>query len=350
MTIAVKARARTFPTPEPEADGTLTWDSTTAVTVTVDDGSERGCGWTFSTGAAATLVEEQLAPVLCGLDDLNPTAAWMAMVRACRNIGATGLVMQAISAVDIALWDLHARRLGVPLPDLWGRVRDRCPIYGSGGFVTQSLAQLRDQIEQWAELGCGAMKIKIGEGRGTRISRDLERAELLAESAPAGTACMVDANGAYSYGQARRVGTQLDRLGITWFEEPVTSDDPESLARLRDALRTDVTAGEYAWTVDDAETIARAVDCLQLDVTRCGGYTGWWAGVAVAESHHLEVSAHCAPSLHVPVALATNNFRHTEYFIDHARIEPQLVVRAPEVVDGTLQAVAGPGHGMQLLD
>lgn len=350
MTITVTAQARTFPTPQPEADGTLTWDSTTAVTVVVDDGRERGCGWTYSSSAAATLIDDQLAPVISDLDELNPRSAWTAMIRACRNIGATGLVMQAISAVDIALWDLHARRLDVALPDLWGRVRARCPIYGSGGFVTESSAQLRGQIEQWAEMGCSAMKIKIGEEWGAYLSRDLERVHILVDAAPAGTACMVDANGAYTYAQARRIGEQLDDLGITWFEEPVTSDDPKSLARLRDVLRTDVAAGEYAWTVDDMRATAESVDCLQLDVTRCGGYTGWWTGVAIAASRHLSVSAHCAPALHVPIALSTNNFRHLEYFVDHVRIEPELATGVPAVVDGALESGAGAGHGLRLRD
>ena len=134
---------------------------------------------------------------------------------------------------------------------------------------------------------------------------------------------MVDANGGYTRGQARRVGHQLDDLGVTWFEEPVSSDDLAGLADLRDTLNCDVAAGEYVSELDEATRLCAVVDCLQLDATRCGGYTGWLRGAAVAQAHHLDVSAHCAPSLHACVAAAIPNLRHVEWFIDHARLEPR---------------------------
>lgn len=337
-----------FPTPQPEADGTLHWDATTAVTVTLTAGGQTGLGWTYSSAAAASVIQDTLAGAVTDCDAFDVAAGWSAMHRACRNLGTRGLVMQAISAVDIAWWDLKARLLRVPLESLLGRCRSEVPIYGSGGFTTLTDAQLEEQVEWWRSVGCTAMKIKIGQSWGTRIPRDLARVGELRRHAGDEAALMVDANGAYTTGQARRVGAALDELGVTWFEEPVSSDDTAGLADVRAALRCDVAAGEYVTDIYDAAALLPVVDCLQLDATRCGGYTGWLRAAALAQSHNLQVSAHCAPSLHASVAAAVPNLRHVEWFADHARLEPLLVEGIPEVRGGALHLDGRPGHGMQL--
>jgi L-alanine-DL-glutamate epimerase-like enolase superfamily enzyme len=338
-----------FPTPEPEADGTLRWDATTAVTVTLHAGGRTGLGWTYSSPAAADVVHHHLAAAIERWDAVDIGAGWEAMRRACRNLGTKGLVLQAISAIDIAWWDLKARLLDVPLTTLFGRCRSSVPIYGSGGFTTLTEAQLHDQVRWWQSAGCTAMKIKIGESWGTRVARDLARVEQLRELAGPDAELMADANGGYTPGQARRVGAQLDELGVRWFEEPVSSDDIEGLAAVRAALRCDVAAGEYAADLYDVRALLPVLDCLQLDATRCGGYTGWLRGAALAEAHNLQVSAHCAPSLHAPVAAAVANLRHVEWFADHARLEPLLVDGVPEAAGGVLHLDgAAPGHGMSL--
>jgi L-alanine-DL-glutamate epimerase-like enolase superfamily enzyme len=345
---AVRTGVYRFPTPTPEADGTLCWDATTAVTVELDAGGCTGLGWTYSTGAAAALVDDLLGEVVRGRDALDVPGAWAAMHRAGRNLGTRGLFAQAHSAVDVALWDLKARLLGVPLAGLFGRVRDRVPVYGSGGFTTLDDEQLADQVRGWLAAGCAAVKIKIGESWGARVDRDLARVRRLRDLAGDGVALMVDANGGYSPGQARRVGAALDELGVVWFEEPVSSDDVEALGLLRVVLGCDVAAGEYVADEREAARLTPVVDCLQLDVTRCGGYTGWLRCAALAAAAGLQVSAHCAPSLHAPVAAALPGLRHVEWFADHARVEPLLADGVPEVVDGALTVPDAPGHGMRL--
>jgi L-alanine-DL-glutamate epimerase-like enolase superfamily enzyme len=319
----------TVDTPQPEADGTLTWDATTAVVVHVHAREQLGLGWTYSSPAAAGIIRDHLADVLTGREPDDIAGAWAAMHRSCRNFGTRGLVMQALSALDIALWDLKARLTAQPLTALLGQCRDTVPIYGSGGFTTLDEQQLADQVATWTAAGCTAMKIKIGEDWGSEISRDLERVRQLRALAGDHAQLMVDANGGYSIGQARRVGAALDDLGVTWFEEPVSSDDTEGLALLRSVLRCDIAAGEYISDLYEARHLAPVVDCLQLDATRCGGYTGWRAAAALAASHNLQVSAHCAPALHTPVAASVTNLRHIEYFIDHTRLEPHPVRRHP---------------------
>lgn len=338
-----------FPTPEPEADGTLTWDATTAVTVSLEAGGHVGLGWTYSSPAAAAVINEHLAEVVRDRDAFGIEAGWSAMHRTCRNLGTRGLVMHAISAVDIAWWDLKARLLDVPLVSLIGRCRDDVPIYGSGGFTTLTDTQLAEQVSWWQSAGCTSMKIKIGEAWGSHLGRDLARIEQLRDLAGPRAQLMVDANGAYTLGQARRVGAALDDLAVTWFEEPVSSDDTAGLANLQAALRCDIAAGEYAADMYEVSALLPVVDCLQLDATRCGGYTGWLRGAALAASHNLQVSAHCAPSLHAPVAAAIPNLRHIEWFADHARLEPLLVNGSPPAHGGALHlAPEARGHGMTL--
>ncbi|HET7801933.1 MAG TPA: enolase C-terminal domain-like protein [Humibacillus xanthopallidus] len=344
---AVSTAVYRFPTPAPEADGTLEWKATTAVCVTLSAEGCTGLGWTYSSRGAAAVIDDELAPHVVGASALDTAAGWSAMRRAARNLGTRGLVMQAISAVDVAWWDLKARVLGVALGDLMGRCRTAVPVYGSGGFTTLTDAQLAEQVGSWMEAGCTAAKIKIAEARGTRTDRDLHRTRRLRELCDPDTQLMVDANGGYTVGQARRVGAVLDELDVVWFEEPVSSDDTSGLASVRRALTCDVAAGEYAATVDDVTALLPVVDCLQLDATRCGGYTGFLRGAALAESAHLDVSAHCAPSLHAVVAAAVPHLRHVEWFVDHARLEPQLLVDVPEVHGGALHPSAeGLGHGM----
>jgi L-alanine-DL-glutamate epimerase-like enolase superfamily enzyme len=342
-------RVYRFPTPQPEADGTLTWDATTAVVVEVAAGGQSGIGWTYSSPAAAYVIGEHLAGVVRGTRPDDVASTWSAMHRACRNLGTKGLVMQAVSAVDIALWDLKARLLDVRLARLFGVVRDRVPVYGSGGFTTLDHEQLAEQVKGWKAAGCTAMKIKIAEDWGTRVDRDLRRVAQLRELAGPDVGLMVDANGGYRVGQARRVGAALDELGVVWFEEPVSSDDVDGLAAVRGAVRCDVAAGEYAADSYDAARLTPVVDCLQLDVTRCGGYTGWLRGAAVAAAHNLDISGHCAPALHAPVAAGVPNLRHVEYFADHARLEPLLVDGVPAVDEGAIQPSLGSaGHGMTI--
>lgn len=338
-----------FPAPEPEADGTLTWDATTAVTVEIRASGMKGLGWTYSSPAAATVVHEHLSAAIRGLDPLDVASCWSAMHRACRNLGTRGLVMQAISAVDIALWDLKAHLLGASLTGLFGSLRTSVPVYGSGGFTTLSEDQLAHQVQQWTDAGCAAMKIKIAESWGNEVDRDLERVGQLQQLAGEGVGLMVDANGGYTRGQARRVGRALDDLGVVWFEEPVSSDDTEGLELVRGAVTCDVAAGEYAADLYEVGRLIDVVDCLQLDVTRCGGYTGWLRGAAIAAAHNMDISAHCAPSLHAPVAAAVPNLRHLEWFVDHARLEPTLVDGSPVVRDGGLYLDASVlGHGMRV--
>jgi L-alanine-DL-glutamate epimerase-like enolase superfamily enzyme len=323
---AVRAATYVIPTETPEADGTLAWHETTMVVVHAEAGGRTGIGWTYGSPAAHAVVTGLLADVVTDRNALDVAASNEAMSRAVRNVGREGIAATAISAVDIALWDLKAKILGCSLAGLLGRARDSVPVYGSGGFTTYDDDQTRDQLSAWvSELRIPRVKIKIGESWGSREDRDLRRVEL-ARSVIGDAELYVDANGGYGTAQAIRVARQLADFDVTWFEEPVSSQDLTGLALIRSQVAPDVAAGEYSWTLADSARLidAGAVDCLQLDVTRCGGVTGFRQAAGVAAASNLQVSGHCAPNLHARVAGSVPNLRHVEYFHDHQRIERQL--------------------------
>ena len=347
----VSASAYEVPTDQEEGDGTLTWSSTVMVVVRASAGDVHGLAWTYCARAAKTVVEEKLADVAKGCDVLDVPAANQAMLRACRNMGQPGIAASAISAVDLALWDLKARLLGVSLSGLLGRATEVVPIYGSGGFTTYDEATTRNQLEHWVgDWEIPRVKIKIGESWGSHEQRDLQRVDLARRTVGDDVELYVDANGGYTRKQAIRVGRAMsDRWNVTWFEEPVSSDDLIGLREVRDGCAIDVAAGEYGYSpwYFGPMIAAGAVDCVQADVTRCGGITGWLAVAHLAAASNLQVSGHCAPNLHAHVAIAAPNLRHLEYFHDHVRIEQMLF-------DGTLTPVGGalgpdrsaPGNGL----
>ena len=143
-----------IPTDAPESDGTFAWDKTTTVIVEATAGGVTGLGYTYADRATATAVSDALAPIVVGQDAFATAALYAAMVGRVRNVGVPGVGAMAVSAVDSALWDLHARLLGEPLVTvLPGRVRRTLPIYGSGGFTSYDVARLQTQLAGWVEAG-----------------------------------------------------------------------------------------------------------------------------------------------------------------------------------------------------
>lgn len=323
----VTAQAYEIPTDAPEADGTMTWSSTTLVLAEVAAGGRRGIGYTYADAACLRLITGPLAGAVRGHSALDITGLWQSMVKAMRNNGRPGLASCAISAIDTALWDLKGKLLDVPVCRLLGMAHAAVPIYGSGGFTTYDDGRTRAQLERWVdEWKIPRVKIKIGESWGSDVRRDLHRIALARKVIGPDTELYVDANGGYRRKQAIRVAHAMAEHDVTWFEEPVSSDDLAGLREVRDQVSPDVTAGEYGYDLVYFRRMlaAEAVDCLQIDVTRCGGITDWLRAAAVAAAHNIDVSGHCAPNLHAHVASAVPNLRHLEYFHDHHRIEQAL--------------------------
>jgi L-alanine-DL-glutamate epimerase-like enolase superfamily enzyme len=342
--------AYTVPTDGTESDGTLEWDSTTIVVVHCRAGGRTGLGYTYGSSAVSALVSDKLATVVSGMDVFDVGAAWHAMGTSIRNVGRPGIGMMAVAAVDIALWDLKAKLLGLPLVHLLPAFRDRVPVYGSGGFTSYSLDRLQDQLGGWVEQGIPRVKMKVGRDP----AHDPARLDAARKGIGDQTELFVDANGAFTPRAAVEWANRYHGdWDVRWFEEPVSSADIGGLRFVRDHApgAIDVAAGEYAFVLADFRNLVEggAVDCLQADVTRCGGITGLLQAGGLAAAHQLDVSGHCAPAISTHPLCAMPRLRHLEYFHDHVRLERMLFDGTPELVDGCLQAdLSRPGHGLEL--
>jgi L-alanine-DL-glutamate epimerase-like enolase superfamily enzyme len=331
----VTATAYEVPTDRPEADGTLEWDSTTIVVVELSAGEQRGLGYTYGHRAIAEVIGSTLSPLVIGTDALAPPRAWVAMQEAVRNFGRQGLCAMAISAVDIALWDLRAKLLGLSLADSLGRLREAIPVYGSGGFTSYADAELAEQLRGWVKRGARAVKIKVGR----EPERDPERLAAAREAIGADVALMVDANGAFDRRAAARWAERYAEHGVSYFEEPVSSEDLAGLHWLRGAVPAgiEVAAGEYAWDLFDLERLAGCVDVLQADATRCSGITNLLRADGICRAHNLPFSAHCAPQVSAHLCCAMERAVHVEYFHDHERVESMLFEGVIPLEDGRLR-------------
>lgn len=344
---ALTASAYRIPTDAPEADGTLSWNSTTLVVAEVSAGGKRGIGYSYTDAAAAGLIATKLAAAITGLDAFAIPRAWQAMLHEIRNLGRAGLVATAISAVDTALWDLKGKLLGLPLVSLLGAARDTVPVYGSGGFTSYSPGRLADQLGGWAAEGARWVKMKVGSDPGA----DAERVAA-ARDAIGKAVLFVDANGAYDRKQALAMAERFAAHGVAWFEEPVSSDDLAGLRLLRDRAPAGmrIAAGEYGYDLFYFRRMleAEAVDVLQADATRCLGISGFLGADALCDARSLPLSSHCAPALHLHAALAAKRFWNIEWFHDHVRIEHMLFDGAPRLERGSIRAdLSRPGIGLE---
>ena len=345
----VSVESYKIPTDQPESDGTYQWNHTTLVLVTIAAGGRQGLGYTYANRETGTLIERTLRDAVNGADALSPQQIYMSMWRKVRNLGRPGICSMAISAVDCALWDLKARLLGVSLVKLLGQLRPSAEVYGSGGFTSYSDETLAKQLSGWVEQGIPSVKMKIGRDP----QRDIERVRVARDAIGSGPELYVDANGAYSRKQALFQAEQFSKMGVSWFEEPVSSDDLPGLRLLRDRApaEMDIAAGEYGYDIFYFERMlsAGSVDVLQADITRCGGLTGFLEVAALSAAHNLPLSAHTAPAQHVPVACAVPSFKNIEYFHDHVRVERMLFDGLPELVNGNLRPDSSrPGNGLVL--
>jgi L-alanine-DL-glutamate epimerase-like enolase superfamily enzyme len=339
----LRVSAFTVPTEDPESDGTLEWDSTTLILVEAEAGGRRGLGYTYGPEAIGHFVREKLAAAVRDADPLSPPRTWATMQESIRNAGRPGVGAMAVSAVDVALWDLKARLLGVCLADALPRFHERVPVYGSGGFTSLSLDRLREQLARWAQLG--RVKMKVGR----EPARDPERLRAAREAIGDGVELFVDANGAFTRKEALRSAERYAEHGVTYLEEPVSSEDVDGLRLLRDRTELDVAAGEYAWGLADVRPLLDAVDVVQADVTRVGGITAMLRVDGMCRARSLPFSAHCAPALSAHVCCAMETAAHIEYFHDHVRVERLLFDGTVEPCDGALEPDRSrPGLGLEL--
>lgn len=332
-----------------ESDGTLEWSATTMVLVEVRAGGATGIGYTYADAGAGDVVRDMLEDVLLHKDALQTGARYAEMYAKIRNNGREGLTSMAISAVDVALWDLKGKLLGAPVCTLLGAARGQVPVYGSGGFTSYSERRLTEQLACWVhEMRIPRVKMKVGR----EPEADPRRVAAARKAIGKDAELFVDANGAYAVKQALELAAHFAEQNVSWYEEPVYHNDLRGNAYVREHAPAlmEVSNGEYGYAPYTFAQIVRegAADVLQADVTRCGGFSGFLAVDGLCEATMTPLSSHCAPYVTLHAAAAAKMLRHVEYFHDHVLIEQRFFDGAPDPVDGFLKPdLRRPGIGLE---
>ncbi|MDE2812515.1 MAG: mandelate racemase/muconate lactonizing enzyme family protein [Gemmatimonadota bacterium] len=272
------------------SQGWLDQRSTTLVKVITDDGL---VGW--GEGAAASLIDGLLAPLLIGQDPMDRAGLWERMFHALYNgNNAVGLAGSALSALDIALWDLAGKATDLPVCTLLGgKVRDKVAVYATGLYYTEGEFpdRLLDEARGYVAAGFKGMKTKVG---GLSIAEDVARVRALRDAIGPDIHLMVDANEAYNATTAIRIGQQLADLDLVWFEEPVNAQDLDAYLEVKAALPMAIAGGENLRTRYEFKPYLtrRAYDIVQPDIMHCGGITEMQRICAMANACGIQINPH----------------------------------------------------------
>ncbi len=317
------------------------------VRVTDSDGA-MGLGYTFTVNhggaAVASMVERDLAPGLIGLDPDRIERCWQDMWWRLHYAGRGGHATSAISAVDIALWDLAGRRAGTALWRLFGGFDPVVPVYAGGIDLEFELAELLDQADRFRDEGFLAIKMKVGRDD---LRQDVARVAAMREHLGDGFPLMVDANMRWTVDEALRAARALAPFDLTWIEEPTIPDDLVGNARIVASGGHAIAAGENLHTIYEfANAIAsQALTLPEPDVANIGGYTSFRKVAALAEANNLPLTSHGVHDLTVHAMAAAP---HRTYMEAHGFGLDRFMAEPMPVVDGTVTAPDRPGHGIEL--
>ena len=310
------------------------------------DGLE-GTGYTYSVGKAggsaiAALLEDDLVPLVIDEDPRRTEALWSNMRRRVHYVGWGGPAALAISAMDIALWDLKAKAANTPLWRMLGGFEPRVPAYASGIDLHLSLNELEEQTRRNLSAGFRAVKMKVGR---QRLDEDIERVETVRSMLGPGYPLMVDANTAWTVDEAIRAARKLRDLDVYWLEEPTTPFDVDGHVRIRREGGVPIATGESLRTPESFEPLISAggVSFPEPDATNCGGVSGWMRVARLAEVRNLPVTSHGAPELHVSLLAAVPNASMLE--IHGFELAPYLV-HPMDLRSGHANAPTVSGHGV----
>lgn len=329
--------------PISSALGTYTTVECVAVTLRTDTGPS-GFGFTMGLGgswsaAVARYITDELAPTIEGMNVLATEKLWNRMWSPNKARMRGGLGVWALSAIDIAAWDVVGKVAGLPVHTLLGGFNHRVPVYGSGGWHDLDDLELVAECESFAAQGIRAYKYKIGS------TRDRQRTELLRKAMGNDFTLLADANQGYDVRGALEAASMLAEYGVGWIEEPVLADSVDDLAAVAARSSVPTAAGENAYFAWGFREICerRAASFLQPDVARCGGISEFRRVAALADSFRLALSSHLWHELSISLVGAAPSGWAAEY----TQLLPEdLFTHRFEVEDGAITVPAAAGHGV----
>src|SRR4030095_6579904 len=308
-----------------------------------------GLGYTLALGGGGVesvqaYLRTRLAPLLTGQDPLMVERLWERMYRADRGIKRQGVAAYALSALDIALWDIVGQAAGLPLYKLWGALTDRVPAYGSGGWPNYTLADLIGEAQSYVARGCRYYKMKIHDPD-PRVNR--ERVAAVKQAVGDGVRMMVDVNQKLDVLGNLRQARLLEDLDLVGYEEPVLADDLAACAEVAHGINIPVATGENNYTRFEFRDLIdrRAARYLMPDICRANGFSETLKIARLATAHPVAGSPHVVHELSLQVSGAISNGFLVEW-IDW--VPEDLFTEMPVMDKGDFLVPNRPGHGMSL--
>ena len=322
------------------------------VRVTTDQGLE-GIGVTYhEVGGEATreLILRTIAPALIGRDPLETDAIWNDMVPYLRGVGRKGLTFCALSAVDIALWDLKGKIVDLPLYRLLGSNRTEVPVYASGGWTSYDDDELVDEMKGMVALGYRMIKFKLGVEGGRNPRRDARRVRKVREAVGPEIGILLDANNCFDAATAIQLSNNIREYDILLFEEPVFADDIPGLSRFRRGTDIPLATGEHEYTKFGIRDLLlnEAADYVQADGTRAGGYTEMLKIAALTQAWNVKFAPHAMENIHLHLVAATPNAPFLERLRMFENITANIFKNAPVPEKGFMRVPDLPGLGLEL--
>jgi len=347
----IQSQVVQLPADEPLAGGPAVPGATrnmVTLQIHTDDGIE-GVGLTFFGSAlTATLKNavDQLGALTVGDDPLRTEAIVAKLRAAAGTSGPGGIFTLALSALDLALWDIRGKALNLPLWQLIGGYRDRVPTYASGALMRQfPLEHVVKAAPRLVEKGFRQMKMQLALPGNTTPEKEVARARAIRQAIGPDVELMCDINQRWSVHQAIDIGKRIEDVNLFWLEDVTTHDDYDGLARVTAALKTPVAGGEYVYGIAPFRQMleARSVDIVMIDVLRAGGVTQWLKIAGMAEAFNLPVVSHLVPEIQVHLIAAVPNGLTVEYMPWTFRLFKEVPV--PE--KGELVVPRKPGLGLE---